>query len=349
MQPKMHKEKVMEFSSELEGKRVGWVSVRELAGREDSEKMWGVDVVSATVGGEGSELYREVLAVGDDIRRYPRQMGFLAISGMSATLIRGRNTPDSFKSYTDCDNARGSGDGGAALLDNGISHKAQNLSDDEKKWAVGPEGIVSLIKAGMASFDIADQYPQVYYYLNGTIGVMGRQGFNGQGSVDGLALRDLLLPDKEMIDKTREQILCANLIRNTLEHSLVEDDLMKRDLTVFSEKPASAILETFSESRGYAAELEANIADLSLKMAIGQLACLPIGFRPDGRSWPYIDASAPDGIGPFNPSRHLAGEDIWPLARELEREESELAKRIEYASNGLSRLSALASAEESLK
>jgi hypothetical protein len=331
-----------EFSADDAGKRVGWVSLSE---RETvpGKSFCFVDVVTATVGEGGAwEGYIEVNDKKSEPNRYPDTAGFIAVSGISAILSSRANggalipEEEALTYYPD-------NKGKSSIISKGAGrHFPEEII---KKWVDCPERVLDLLKEGLTSHGLDDKYAMLYYWLNGTIARTNR-GSTIDPVFGQYNASDLLIPDKTMAEQTQEQMSHTQGVVDALSQSIDNDKMMKKRLTIFSDITEAQVPEVYSGSRLTANELERKIGGHVSKMLVKRLVYLPIGFRPDGRTWPYMDASA-ENDGAF-------GQQLADLKRgnvdfanhELDLEIKELIARLEYATQGNNRFQEIATAEK---
>lgn len=339
-------ERVVTFGPEMAGERVGWVSSGRVRGDDDENgRPWSLNLVTATVSQNGAWFGYETLQNPDGEKSLPiaTQYGFLAVSAISTILAskEPHDWQDEFNlSYLqESDRGRDKDQ----LLDRGVNRGLYVDEDEGADWARNKAELLELLKGKLADSGFKDRYPQLYYWLNGSVARFDNYGGN---PFAGFSLDELLLPDKSMKKKTADQIMHADGVVETLTRMAAHDDKMRKRLTVFSDIPKETVPDRFIDNRNYAAGGEKVIQEHITHLAVRQLVYLPIGFRPNGRTWPYMDASEPDAEKAYG--RELAGlkrGDIEPADFELKREITELEKRRQYADQGLQRLNQLSQSE----
>lgn len=150
-----------------------------------------------------------------------------------------------------------------------------------------------------------------------------------------------LIPLAVMAEETSSQHRVVENILETYHEINREDQNMLRSLT----SPDAA--ELFVGSRRSVAKLESDVAALADEQAYLSMAYRPTGFRPGGRTWPYMNAMAKEEKSAFETELHeLLGGDTLIPRRELESELAELDRRIRIAIDARSGLARLSSLEE---
>ena len=341
-------ERTISFGPEMAGERIGWVSTNKLQDQEDGkDSPISVDVVSATVGQDGAWFGHEILTNPDGEKSLPIAVehGFLAVSAISTVLASKENDwRDEFNlSYLRM--STGVRDSAAKILDRATGFNvpidAVGISDID--WASSGSELIDLLKQKMNDADYRERYAQLYYWLNGSIARF-QEGFDDP--FEGFTVGELLLPDASMKKQTVEQLKHATGVANTLGYVAEHDEKMRQRLTVFSDIPKETVPSRFIDNRRYASGGEDVIREHISKLAVRQLVYLPIGFRPTGRTWPYMDASEVNEDKAFG--IELAGlmsGNIEPANRELAREIAELRARQDFAQKGVQRFIEIAQSE----
>ena len=331
-----------EFAPELAGERVGWVSVQEMP---DNSDLVGVNVVVATVGNDGAKHgYHQ--RDGEAERMYSSQSdeGFLAVAGLFVMASREDGIHPQGGVYFRAEERKG--DGRSILLNGGSGYPDLVPNDDGKSWADNGQELIGLLKEGLARKDVEEHYPAVYYLLNGMV---GHERYRSRSSTRDTAPQELFVPDKTMIENTKKQTALADSVVTALEAVNTEDEHMKKRLTVFSDIPATEVPDAFMKSRQSVAAHERAILTTLPTMLAEQLVYLPIGFRPSGRSWPYMNAVAKTEEEAFGLElAALRSSNVRRANYELDREASELAHRLEFARQGSHVLRLLALSEQQM-
>jgi hypothetical protein len=328
-----------EFAPEQAGERVGWVSVGENSGTNPTVT---VDMVVATVGENGARYgYQERLNDQEQPFALPSEEGFVAISGIFLELSREQGAKQPLQMYYKKEERHRESDG---IVQKGASSSPSLVSDEDlKQWADNPAELLGLLKQGLQGYEARDQYPIVYYLLNG---MMGHERYHSQSSAHEVDPRQLFVVDKEMADTTSSQASIAARIVAAYGGIKEDDEKMQRGLTVFSDIPADEVPKAFQESRRKVAEKEQFILEIKDDLYGDELVFIPIGFRPNGRSWPYMDALGKDEEAAFGRElKALRSENIDLARHEIDRELGEVDLRATYASQGSHVLHLLAMAE----
>lgn len=342
-----------EYTPDQAGQRVGWVSVESapcaiggIRGQLQDEVYARVSV--ATIGEDGSHLSRSYAHKGyDDVVDYTpfpgdkpphivaNVSGFVNVTGMNATIRQGRTVMD-FPPFMD-------GDIGAFVR--------EPLT--KKTWFDSESGCVQLLKSGLLEKGAdSETYVLLYYYLNAYLAHEGidRPG-QGQMFTDrASAARRPQAPiaDPEMQETTEQQLELATSIATELQSALTTDRIMLRSLDALSDVNPDSIPGIFEASRQDVSCREGIVIDRAGQLLVQSLVYKPIGFRPEGRSWAYMDATPSDE----HPSGDYARELDFlkdgksrPVIDQLEHEVAELEKRAEYAQQGKEMLGKLLEAE----
>ena len=344
-------EREISFTPEMAGKRVGWVSTAEIRNGTPVETTpISVNVVSATVGPDGAWFgHRTSENPGD--KPIAEQEGFLAVAAFSAILVsptRNKWEEEFNLAYLHQgrrDASQQLDRSGGRLLDRGVDRGQYSNEDISVDWAKGPDELIDLLKEKLNDAGFKARYPQLYYWLNGTIARTPGSQLTAEG-FEGISIDDLLLPDKKMQRTTRGQLERAQYIVELLGHSAKDDERMRKRLTVFSDVSAARIPDVFVENRRYVAGIETRILEHVSKLAVRQLVHLPIGNRSGGRTWPYMDASEADDGAAFGIELDALKRNSTERAdHELAKEHAELRQRQQYAQKGLRRFNEIVHAE----
>jgi len=336
-------EMIKDFPATQAGNRVGWVSTMQY-GEGCEPGLTQINMVTATVGSEGAKLSHRHCE--DEKSKYTisNQSGFLAISGIVATISpRALNEPmfeTNFRYATP--ERHGNYDG--ILLSNGVGQHTPDSDRGHREWATGPSDLIDLLKQKMTDAELAELYPKMYYLFNGTIDQEYPYSEPLRGNE--LGIEDLLMPDSAMRNTTDEQIEIVRSILAQFESQILNDEKMKRDLTVFGTVEASDIADEFEGSRRRAHESELEITEQMSKLALRRLVYVPTGQGKSGRSWPYMDASESNESAAFGQELHfLKEQDISNTNYQLEQEIKELSGRSAFARDAYLRLEDLRQAE----
>lgn len=325
---------VEEFSPEQAGERVGWVAYREKEG--SSSDLVVLDAAVATIGQEGAVVSH--LDYGDGRKMYHRNSmrGFMAATALSVTIPRSSGQVTDLSQFY----FRSSGQGyyGGRLEASDVFTSSISEHIDNVKWSNGDD-LAADIKRVLKDRGVAQAYPTVYLGLNNFILHPQLGPKDNKESVRPVA-------DPEMIEATSAEAAEAALIDSNLKLAGGVDSMMLTRLTVFSEVPPEEIPDSFVQSRRSVAQLEADILDSANRMLFKWGAFLPVGFRPNGRTWPYMDPTISDEQRAFGHELEaLKTQNVKPAERELRYEIKELDKRIEHAGHGLAALLRLKDAE----
>jgi hypothetical protein len=335
-------ERLMSFSQEMAGKRVGWVSVGRLNDVDHDHAPLSVQVTSATVGAEGAWFGHLNVEGRDRIGRVPIavQEGFYAVAAMSAVLTPGAGNGTGDEANFAYGHESRQGSSRADLLRVGVGLRQQGQTDPVLEWAKSRSELIDVLKGKLGDEGFDDRYAQLYYWLNGSI---ARFGIDKRNPFEGMRLDELLMPDPGMEAMTREQSIHAHAIAETLGHAADHDEKMRQRLTVFSDIPAETVPTRFIDNRTYVASGESTVAEHVSRLAVSRLVYLPVGSR---RTWPYMDASEADGLKAFGLELDgLRKKSIEPADTQLRKEAEELRARQQFAADGAQRFDAIAQAE----
>lgn len=339
-------ELVIEFSAEQASQRVGWTSVREFP-RTNAEPYYVADIAVATVSDEGASLSISTYKQDGEQRQYCSKdsvLGFEDVSGLSVTILPniGIIANSGGIHFRNADQNELEHDQGIILLRGASSSVIKKPREEEKVWGNNPEDVLSGLKTELDRFEMAEHYPKIYYYLNGCL---GHSDFALPTYEKPRTSK--YIPDPDQRQQTEEQIELARKITVALGSS-VQNDLRQINLLgeLGGRSPDDQRIDSFVKSRKTAHELEAEISDTYIKILANSLVYLPIGFRPNGRSWPYIDAGSSDPQTAFGVELDELKNGSADLAiSELKREQKELSHRNIYASKGFIALCGLGEAE----
>jgi hypothetical protein len=203
--------------------------------------------------------------------------------------------------------------------------------------------LLDIVKNKMVDAGVGAVYPSLYYGLNARAvhaDTLSRLNF------DASEAESLLTPDSTMAEQTAIEIDKAASYEKRLFASRALDELMRSRLTVFSDVSSTAVPKIFAQARDDVATYEKEAHELATSMFDMGSVYRPVGFRPSGRTWPYMDPTASDADTAYGIElAALKNKNIAPASRELEREIHELQLRIEFAQKGRVALNALYQAE----
>lgn len=335
---------IKEFPSSKAGERIGWVSTDPYDKEGFEPGLTRINMVTATVGEEGARLVHRYIEQNEKTYTIPEQAGFLAISGISATISPRAieepyfemnyrySVPERHSNYDDI------------TLSSGIEPKLPKTGKEHKEWAAGSSDLIDLLKQKMTDAELAELYPQMYYWLNGTINL--DSPFIEPLRDNALDIEDLLMPDGSMKKTTNEQMEVIMSIIAELKSQMQNDENMKRNLTVFGNTEAGAVASEFEASRRNAHESEVKITQHMSDLVLRRLVYIPTGQGKLGRSWPYMDAGTGDEQAAFGPElQSLRNGNVIGPNFQLGREIKELLGRSSFAQDAYLRLRALSGAE----
>lgn len=334
-----------EYPPEDAGQKVGWVSVvsKENVGQCNVETVdinAGVAHVSEQGASRGYTLRNEdgkekkIVFPGD-------VGGFEDSASVHIETVRGMSLKEvARESYIDL-TAHNSKRHATCML--------EHVCDEETGviFTIGAEDLIAALKKHLKKEDASDLYPIVYYGLNAAIGHAGVREF--LGSYISTKENPPFVADPQMQDVTEAQLAASETIAADLSTIKDEDETMKSDLTVFSSISADQVPDAFVASRQKVHETEARAIECAnTDLLIPSYSFLPVGFRPGGRSWPYMDATL-DASDERAFGRELEGlkyRAITPADYELKKEIQETSLRLQYAQATVKMLRDLLAAEQ---
>jgi hypothetical protein len=330
-----------EYSAGQIGERVGWVRVTPQVIHD--QELVGIDLVAATVTGEdGANFGTQLFHPKSEILT-PFAHGFSAVTAFSG--IFGNPYVEGYESNLEYSStAAGPFHTSSAkeILDSGTNGvRFDTLA--EKVWTNDGHELIDTLHQLLIDAGHEELYSKMYYWVNGAI---GREPGWPKGTVDGLRISDLLLPDATMYPRTVEEHEHARAITALLMQSIENDTEMIGNLNVFSKIASTEIPKTFKDSRERARQLHLDAVAHSGQLAVSRLVYIPVGHGSAGRSWPYMDASEKNAGRAYG--RELDGlkeQNVGPAQYELKREASELQGRYDFASTGANRFEFLADQE----
>ena len=320
-----------EFPAELAGENVGWITVDP-----HGDGFLCVNVVTAKVGSRGASFVIEAIESDGEtkiVSDSDATSGFVAVSGLCLYLNKENGdlkNSDYFNSTY--------GSAASDILFRGAGIFKNFEPKTPKVWAESGVELFSGLKDMLDEHGALQFFPNVYYNLNGHIGRKGERRYQ--------KYEDLLVADPSMTETTSQQQAKAAELIEHFGSMIASDKEMQRCLTVYSHIPAAAVPEVFEASRRSMAVAEINILQMIKDLVAKDFYYLPVGFRPSGRSWPYMDPTESDERMAFgNQLNALKSENTTPANRELVRELDELGQRMQHATIGQTVLTALAKAE----
>lgn len=328
-----------EYSGDKVGARVGWVLVE---GSDRNPDILDIHLGAGTVGNSGAQFGVEHIVFGDETESTTLfSESFVACVGLSAYLSR-KNGPGPGTYHLRAEEL--SMRGRNAFAYGGLVEEDTEAKVTERKWAETPAELCDLLRAELAHNGAGQHFASLYYTLNA---YLAHEHFRRLHNIEGTPLEQFFVADPGMKKRTRAEIDSANVYRSQLTSEQEEDLLMRQRLTVFSDIPAVRIPEVFVASRQKVAELEKKAKAVVSNMAASQGVYLPVGFRPSGRTWPYMDPEAKTREEQYGRELNgLLGGRPAQADNELNREIDELTKRIDHADKGRFALSQLLAFEE---
>lgn len=343
-----------EFGPELAGARVGWVNVgrgKLEEGREADTLFF--DMAIATVGEEGAALKHLEYDDEPGKRLYSnvtREGGFSKAVTVSGITPVG----DQFTTYHqmgwDISGRRqfSSEDTPATTIvrrGSSMYDRTNVLADENRQWFTDVHELPSLLRGALATQDLEESYPLVYYMLNMV------SAHDDIRPADGAYVEpnELLVADPLMQETTLRQEAAATNMAKVLASMVREDEKMLQEVTDFSGVMVSKTVEAFRTSRRAMAEKESEVTTDLEKLVTPFGVYTPLGQGRAGRTWPYMDASEEDERCAFGLELEaLQAGFVERPKSELKDEIKETSWRRDWAQKGALVLSALARQEAAI-
>lgn len=311
---------IQEYSAEQAGELVGWVNVIE---KEESELVIA-SVAYARISPEGAK-YSYISREGEQLLHPDSIKGFddsteLRVVARGKEVLETRSL--TIPAY----------EGRYRLLSQKHSFGSSFYNEDGRPhdggvWALSNENILGAIKQQLVNHKVGELYPVIYYNLAQAAKI------------------DMLLADPSMHTQTDRALHGARSYEAKLAWVQAADKAMMTDLTIFGSTKPKDIPERFRVSRRNIATWETELRQQRADMTESDWY-RPIGFRPNGRSWPYMDPEATDEEQAFGKELWaLQQQDTGPARHELGRELKEVGERLINAGEITAHLAALATRE----
>lgn len=326
-----------EFSPNIAGERVGWVSVQPLPGRDD---VFALHLATASVSESGAR--HTYMTDGDDSADNPGRRlhgpstdpGFENPTALSVLLSR--DSRDIYPSNVFFSESSDS------ALQWGASSFSQSPLHEQKVWATSKPEIIELVKHCLEENELGHHYEGVYYQYNGRILHEGiRQPRNPMGSDSHKSeVSELILPDAFMAETTRSYLQTVHATIALYQTMRTDNETMSQNLTVFSAIPPNDVRHAYRASRLRNQEREKEFFELAKKAAKFP-ALLP--FRgAKNRDWGDVEIFAQQLESDL---ASLKKEETGQAQRRLLEENHELLKRQMWSSQGAAALRFLNLAE----
>lgn len=343
------------FSERMAGERVGRVSVEEFEHPTEGTSLF-VNITTATIGNEGASFEYKVDQRPDSEidRPHPVQKGFLGVVAMSALFLH--EPPELRSAHEEFEHPYKK----VEMLVGGIDLGRFGKEDPDFDWVGNRAELIATLRGKIEDTQFAERYPEVYYWLNGSIARFDDE----RKSLDGLKIKDLLMPDKSMHSQTEEQHEIASSIAEALAQAKGDDRMMLRMLAkAFPDIPvigseeelaqgqhlAMEAARRFEENRQFVAASEKELRILKGRLIVPGLVRPPVSSWVSGGRlpWPSMDPTITandarsfgyvlDTVNEGNPK---------PAVSELGREIADLDARIKVAEWAVRRFGAIATAE----
>jgi hypothetical protein len=239
-----------EFGPQEAGLRVGWASAARLG-----EQVWQVGVVSGTVGPEGATL-GHIEHDGQVLYDARRALGMKAVAGFFTVIDGERGARCLIQPEIRW--AKDAGDA-AGIMQWGVGYTGSVESPDDRNFATGATPLVTTLRQTLHQVGADEQYPSVYYALNG---LLGREDYRTRQGLPRIKLEEVLLADPDMAERTLLEEAGAGKILELLEKIRAADEGMVETLETSTLAAVSAVTDSFSASRLLVAELERELREL---------------------------------------------------------------------------------------
>ena len=298
-----------EYGPELAGQRVGWAAVTPYP----IERFHGIHVVGATVAEDGALLQYEDRE-GDSRKRWwsDAAQGFLALTAVTVTVETNASPPDQKTRDYSVGFDREKKNDGRLFRRGADGHVNEEELDKTRRWFMGSAQFMPGVKQLMEAEDLGEYYPLVYYTAN----VMSAHPYYEYQRSSTTPPANLVMPDATMREITQAQQEVVESILQGYRDQLSEDEAMLNNLTVYSDIPASEIPDAFVASRRKVHQAEVAVTENVGKLLTYAGVYLRVGFRPTGRSWPYMDASCADEDKAFGQEHYIFKKESLKLPRE---------------------------------
>lgn len=309
---------LFEASEEHAGEMVGYVNAHKL---EESDTFRFV-VGHATVGENGAFYGTQFSSEGEQFSDVSR--GFVGATAISLYA----NNPDRIEITSVQSPFHNKGYRQQEYTDIFLSFfPKEKPAEGVGEWALTDAGIVDAIKRRLEELDMLAVYPAIYYDL--------------------AVLATKPLADPTMASQTLEIRAHVDKMAGKLKEMSDEDKGMLENLTVFGNIPALELPEAFVRSREKVGITERTLNKDVPRFAHGWIPS--VGFRPSGRTWPYMDPECADADRSYGwVLQTLRNKDVTLAEGELKKEVDELRLRDSYAERTLLCLRELAAREHSL-
>lgn len=321
-----------EFGPQEAGLRVGWVSAARLG-----EQVWQVGVVSGTVGPEGA-TFGHIEHDGQVLYDARRALGMKAVAGFFTVIDGERGVRRLIQPEIRW--AKDAGDA-AGIMQWGVGYTGSVESPDDRNFATGAH-LVTTLRQTLHQVGADEQYPLVYYALNG---LLGREDYRTRQGLPRINLEEVLLADPGMAERTLLEEAGAGKILELLEKIRAADEEMVETLETSMLTAVSAITDSFSASRLLVAELERELRELveSAVLALNSVYLPGTALR----TYPAMDPDDHDVARSFGAELAMVTKGNYGSSRDaVAAELVAIGRRQDFAQKGRAVLAALRYAEQ---
>lgn len=336
---------IQEFGPDEQGQQVAWAYVgTESRAERDLPDITSVDLAFGHIGENGAR-YTAIDHEGEHLFHRDSVTGFTHASAINVVFPHGvegsRNQNYLIRS---AGRIFGHEMSSSEIMASGLG-RGQSGAHDDTEWFTDGDNFLSRLKERYEEAGLDPTCYQLTYLLMGHLVLNERFAPNEHGQPY-INPHNRVLVDTEMHDVTREEREAAITVLGRLTSEKLEDEDMLRRLTVFSDIPSDEIPEVFVASRERVSGLEAAAIQAASTALTQRVFFLPVGFRPSGRTWPYMDATVEPVKGYGQELQALRDGSVDQPMYELKKEIDELKKRIVATTQGSQAMDGLFFAEE---
>lgn len=340
-----------EYGPEQAGQRVGWVSVDA---RQDTDQ-WGqpikdidVGITIATVGENGARLGYTRREDDGEVRHLPFPesrdkerpadiSGFVAVTGLAATLYKDTNVQDFSPSI----------EGNIAKF----VTKIPGQPNPERVWFDDEQDCLNLLMNGLKQHGMVSAYRPLYYYLNAYLAHAGVDRSRSQfhDRLTRVATKPQApIADPEMIGATSAQRDVSIAVETELKRALNLDKVTLGMFDKLSGVNPSDLPERFEKSRRHVSSAEKIAQERANELTVRSISYTPISETPFGREGAFMDPTPSERHPNGNYARAaelLRDGNSMLVAGKLKLEIDEFKKRMKFAEQGTDMFTKLLLAE----
>lgn len=330
---------VQEFLPTQAGERVGYVASTE----EEHTAVAALTLLMATIDDGGAQIKCSTYEYANKEYVNYTARGFLAVTAFRVMLKGPNYNLSDLSQITAVSSTNPSGLGTAlGWVHNNPSHLISGNVDNRHKgqWINGDE-LIGVAKQQLTLMGAAESYPMIYYSLNNIL-------LHEEYAVQGVDI-DTVEPaaDSSMNQVTESEIRKSDALLRKLSEIQSADELMRMRLSEDRDILPTELVENFRRSRLHVANLEQAVNLTADDMLSRWWVHLPVGSRPYGRTWPYMNPLEADESVAFGRELEDVNRGVYgPVVQELNRELTELKDRQHYAQLGKNVLETLHRAEQ---